>query len=994
MQTPIDARLAQSGPYCASPLAAGTGEAELSTALISMDSNATPFDDHIYGAPTFNPGDDLDSFLSIIDPQLSVGAGLGALDPQSAAPRPAGLEAGHETHAYAIKGAAAAQAPRLSASSNLHHPATPLLNAHPGAGYSSNNSSNTPQVSHVRRQQHGAVHHGQGWRGNPLHPHAHANITGYPSSMTVQQQTQQQQQQQQRMAGYPNAQSHPQYQRLQYQDNQWQQLQAHHLSTGENAPYRIAPSAAQTDLAASPPYQHKAPRGQQLHQMQAFSPCAQNLHPPAPPMYNGSLNGFMAEYPAHDPFSALGFGATFPYGQHPSTASCSHADAHFGGSEPASSYLNQFPECTLSHSAYPTPDIVTQQTLPYGNLNTDSSLQGYAQTQARYNGGAMSHPRNNARGNGPANGAEGSKGSGQRYPGENQGGDMAGSDDSKQDPCCRDGTRDGTVQMAPPTGLNEPPATTAPPVRVLLGTPHLNEPKRVLVNGVWMRQKGSENGRVPTTRQSKNQQPHLCDPRLFYRTLPKPPLGFGNERGIGLHQFRYSSDVQLADDLKYSAEDIAKFLKGRDGQITCKLRVQATPSQVTHRLAKEDRRCRWKDCPIPSRNIASGWYRVAFDEFPRWTDNGLLDPYHMAGVMHLWCFEQCFDLVDLSTTGRLVAEDRTLDREEKNLMSLTRDSDHAMIKNTYFPWFMKRREKDVPHTGPWKPRPHKDSLSYVLTRHHLDHQTKARHTSRNNRRAKKAKTHGYGAVIEPDGGTIDVHQGDLRVYAAAKHPRYNPRAEYTATLQEVEFNDGNQCFGEPELGTVVEEEDDVVELSMAKGGGDQATACPEELSPLTLYIEQNVLSLVQDSQTADAQRLGHASPKRKREEVEAEAEAEATEEAAGRVSKRARTDHQQLEQLAGQELAGSDELFGENPSGSQDLFGENPAGSQDLFGDDLFGETSAGETLPVLDDCVPATLGEDLDAEYLYGGYDDSLYPPGQEEHHDFACFLDDEAFK
>ncbi|KAG3188013.1 hypothetical protein PC129_g25216, partial [Phytophthora cactorum] len=169
-----------------------------------------------------------------------------------------------------------------------------------------------------------------------------------------------------------------------------------------------------------------------------------------------------------------------------------------------------------------------------------------------------------------------------------------------------------------------------------------------------------------------------------------------------------------------------------------------------------------RDCPLDGNTIQAGWLRVAFDEFADLTSASRKDPFKVAGSMHFWCFEQCFDPLQLFNTGRLRPELRKFIKETKNPMILTRDSDSGIIDGALKPWILAQRRT------PSKvfPRPHSESLSCCLIEYHLHHQTRARHHARMKRNANRRTS---------ECKTLDIHKGDLGFYAMKrKEERDNP----------------------------------------------------------------------------------------------------------------------------------------------------------------------------------------------------------------------------
>ena len=235
------------------------------------------------------------------------------------------------------------------------------------------------------------------------------------------------------------------------------------------------------------------------------------------------------------------------------------------------------------------------------------------------------------------------------------------------------------------------------------------------------------------------------DPRKFYREFPAP-ASFGRLNFQGRPLFEYGTNGLWAGANKvYAADEL------RDYVDTCprdyKLWIQHTPAKVGDRN-RAGQKCRYKNCPVETRTIDKGWLRVAFDEEPVSTTDGSKDPFMVAGCVHLWCFEQVFDVVEFYERGTLVADARELPLEQKNPMALTRDTDWNIIDATLNPWMMDH----MPRSG-ISPRKHSDTLSFALNKHHLGSQNRCRQKTRNERNENRALQNSQ-----------DVHMGDLSYF--------------------------------------------------------------------------------------------------------------------------------------------------------------------------------------------------------------------------------------
>ncbi|PNP78258.1 hypothetical protein FNYG_08204 [Fusarium nygamai] len=219
-------------------------------------------------------------------------------------------------------------------------------------------------------------------------------------------------------------------------------------------------------------------------------------------------------------------------------------------------------------------------------------------------------------------------------------------------------------------------------------------------------------------------------------------------------KFLYLPTGQLEKKILFSAEDLKDYIYNCPRNP--RLWIQQNPAQCTERTIDADTMCRYENCPDANNTIRPGWVRVAFDEFHQLTSCGQKDPFKMAGVMHLWCFEQCIDPVEVMANGKMVPDDRDnehLIKEKSNKMAITRDSDTTIVKHTIRPWFKKHAGQ--PLQAPYAN--YAESLSYALVKHHLDHQVGARARSRGGRNKDRP---------ESELKTIDVHMGRLDFWAA------------------------------------------------------------------------------------------------------------------------------------------------------------------------------------------------------------------------------------
>lgn len=216
----------------------------------------------------------------------------------------------------------------------------------------------------------------------------------------------------------------------------------------------------------------------------------------------------------------------------------------------------------------------------------------------------------------------------------------------------------------------------------------------------------------------------------------------------GLGRILYNNHGCMPDGTSLSARQIRAYIDSNPRSL--RLMVANAPSQAIHRIMAKE--CIWECCPNSKRNLRQGFHQIIFDEYPEQTDLGERDPFRIAGRMHLWCYEQCFDIVEDFKAGIVKAETRRLRREEKNAMALDRDCNSAVMRETYEPWFKYHIEHS---NGPLScPRPFEQSLAHALTMHHLLNQANQRQKVRDKRNS---------LFVGPK-KSLDVHRGNLLLY--------------------------------------------------------------------------------------------------------------------------------------------------------------------------------------------------------------------------------------
>ena len=249
----------------------------------------------------------------------------------------------------------------------------------------------------------------------------------------------------------------------------------------------------------------------------------------------------------------------------------------------------------------------------------------------------------------------------------------------------------------------------------------------------------------------------LTDPDNIYKDPIDitEPWGFAENGGA---LFKYDPNGQLYGE--FTAQDIRQYIDHFTDPNEFTIWLQHYPAQCSGRTGKYH--CMWEGCPITGGTIYAGDYQVAFDEYPLKTTRGYRDPFKVAGHMHLYCYEKCFDPVFDHLRGVLRPDTRTLPREERNPMAFNLPPCRYIVKACYEPWMQKAKEELAANGIRTQAREHEDTLYrtfYMLAR---DNENQAR---------KRRRAKSNGNKEDEDRRTVDVIEGNLGIEGRfkAKH---------------------------------------------------------------------------------------------------------------------------------------------------------------------------------------------------------------------------------
>lgn len=236
----------------------------------------------------------------------------------------------------------------------------------------------------------------------------------------------------------------------------------------------------------------------------------------------------------------------------------------------------------------------------------------------------------------------------------------------------------GLYPLHPPYPYAPPPGGHPQPVYQFHGVPQLTSTPLPPTKKIRHRRDGN---RRESNRPSRWYRPLSPPPTAWSPPIPtrKKPRGRG---GAALPLFRYNAQGELPGNARFSSQELEAFVSGpagdgwapsrRDHKLTAW--IQMSPAFDAHRYGPEASICRWEGCPVKKNTVSKGQFRVALDESAGMSGRET-DPFHVAGYMHLYCFEEVFDLYGLLFDARLVVrpDTRTFPCEEKNPMALGGD---------------------------------------------------------------------------------------------------------------------------------------------------------------------------------------------------------------------------------------------------------------------------------------------------------------------------------
>ncbi|KAI1312008.1 hypothetical protein F5Y03DRAFT_409179 [Xylaria venustula] len=323
------------------------------------------------------------------------------------------------------------------------------------------------------------------------------------------------------------------------------------------------------------------------------------------------------------------------------------------------------------------------------------------------------------------------------------------------------------------------------------------------------------NDKIPRRTHGQRKLPAV-DPERYYGPSPEAPKAWGPLNSNGEHLFTYTLKGELRAGFFLTHKEMRQYLCGpaqdrsddfeaparlpgvkryknkiRQG-LTLWIGWPAPMANSRYPRGGESTKCRFKDCRY-GRTISLGDPWVILDE--RQNAKGeIIDPFHNAGYVHLYCLEYHFDIIELWHLLDVRVDTRKFKRESHPYFSL----EHKLpgIHKPFMEWYMATYEKwyELKVQGKKRVRDHETSLSETLVRFKLDNEPKSQATNRRKR---------GGADMSKHLGNPELKR---KFQAYKKHglldERGFPIASAAAQLEEIENSPGKRRLSSPGWGFV------------------------------------------------------------------------------------------------------------------------------------------------------------------------------------------------
>ncbi|KAI1393628.1 uncharacterized protein F4822DRAFT_19008 [Hypoxylon trugodes] len=301
-----------------------------------------------------------------------------------------------------------------------------------------------------------------------------------------------------------------------------------------------------------------------------------------------------------------------------------------------------------------------------------------------------------------------------------------------------------------------------PSPKIVPGTERLKRPTKG-PNGENLR-----NDKIPRVTRKNQAKPDVTQ---WYGPPQPPPKSWGPLDESGRHMFNYTEYGELERARTYSQQEMRWYVYGpkiheefelperlpgvpkvedkvRQG-LTLWIGWVAPQANSRYPLGTQSQRCRFASCVDPHNTIRTGFPRIIFDERMN-EDAEAVDPYHNAGYVHLFCFEQHFDIYSAMLHLDIRLDDRRFKREP-NLFNFSRQFPQLTLE--WERWWQAESQRwheyiDDPRRSRRRDRPYETSLGYKMVKHTVDYGTDVRAKMREDRAGADVSKHMGNLIVQ------------------------------------------------------------------------------------------------------------------------------------------------------------------------------------------------------------------------------------------------------
>ncbi|RFU35781.1 hypothetical protein B7463_g588, partial [Scytalidium lignicola] len=308
--------------------------------------------------------------------------------------------------------------------------------------------------------------------------------------------------------------------------------------------------------------------------------------------------------------------------------------------------------------------------------------------------------------------------------------------------------------------------------------------------------------------------------KKYQYQLRKRPPEWERPSKRGPVSFHYTLYGELEHSLRFTPEEILTFIqmhpinshfKPQHSDFGLTLWIQVTPFDCGGRYPhRESNTCRFKNCPIRTKTIRKGQFRIAFDER---VPGPPKDPFHNSGYVHLYCMEKFLDFPLICKQYNVKPDNRRLQYEDKNKMSIARDHPEMLSRAIEF---IKDSVPGVSRAN-WN---YEDSLTFILTREHIYRESSSRQSLRNRR---------GGNHIAKWMGNLDLYAENQKKIREEKLKKREKHKQKRKQKERGRAKNRRRMRGEDSDYEYDDDDDDDDEIENIDDRADQASQIPQRI---------------------------------------------------------------------------------------------------------------------------------------------------------------------